>query len=557
MLSNHSIRFRLMGIMVLTVVGFFIVCAIGLVNLRANLVTDRQLKTQNIAETAAHAVEAFYKQHTDGTLTEDEARTRALAVVRSMRYGNGDYLWVNDQNGVFLAHPSKEGQNFYDKTDPDGVFYIRKFIETAAAGGGVVAYKWQRDANKPPVNKISYVAPFAPWKWVIGTGIYVDDIDSIFWQNMTIVGGVSFLLLAFLSFASFMITRGIVNPLADVTHAMNELAHGDLAIEVRYQDQKDEIGRLSRALETFKTNALEMERMKVEEEKQLEASKRHAANLDASTKTFCAEADSLIASAATAAAQMNGCAQSLSSIASENNQRAETVSRAASEASNNVQMVAAATEQMNASINEISHRVSESARLSSDAVEKAQETNAKVESLSEATQKISHVVELISDIASQTNLLALNATIEAARAGEAGKGFAGVASEVKSLANQTAKATDEISAQISEMQTATSEVVSAIQGIGDTIKSLSDISTSIASSVEQQGAATQEISSNVQRASAEAGAVSHNIGGVTKGVTETQASAVEVLGASNRMQEETKRLRQVVNDFVKSLGKDA
>jgi len=216
-----------------------------------------------------------------------------------------------------------------------------------------------------------------------------------------------------------------------------------------------------------------------------------------------------------------------------------------------VQTVAAATEELSSSVNEISRQVSESSRIANVAVDEANKTNITVAGLSDAAQKIGEVVGLINNIASQTNLLALNATIEAARAGEAGKGFAVVASEVKNLANQTAKATEDIQGQVGQMQSVTGTAVDAIKGITGTIQRMSEITTTIASAVEEQGAATREIARNVQQASTGTREVSSNIGGVTQAAGETGHMAGSVLGATKELSRQTDRLRQEVDAFVR------
>jgi methyl-accepting chemotaxis protein len=219
----------------------------------------------------------------------------------------------------------------------------------------------------------------------------------------------------------------------------------------------------------------------------------------------------------------------------------------------NVQTVASATEELAASIREIGNQVTESTGIISGAVEQAEDTNGKVRLLADAAQKIGDVVTLINEIASQTNLLALNATIEAARAGEAGKGFAVVASEVKNLATQTAKATEEIAAQVRAIQDSTDQSAKAIGEISHTINRVNEISTAIASAVEEQGAATQEISRNVQQASSGTAEVTSNIIGVTQASQQTSAGSSQVLSAASELARNGERLRSEVEDFLKTV----
>ncbi|MTJ84143.1 MAG: chemotaxis protein [Telmatospirillum sp.] len=253
---------------------------------------------------------------------------------------------------------------------------------------------------------------------------------------------------------------------------------------------------------------------------------------------------------ASAATQLQATAQTMAATAEQTSRQAALVARAASDASANVQTVASAAEELTASIGEISRQVSQSTEISGSAVEEADRTNKMVHGLTEAAQRIGEVVKLINNIASQTNLLALNATIEAARAGEAGKGFAVVAGEVKNLANQTAKATDEISVQIQAVQTATREAAAAIGGIGGTIGKMNEIAAAIAAAVEQQGAATQEIARNVQQAAHGTGVVLENIGSVTAAAGSAETSSREVLAAAGQLSGQSTAMSREMDSFL-------
>ena len=256
---------------------------------------------------------------------------------------------------------------------------------------------------------------------------------------------------------------------------------------------------------------------------------------------------------ASASTEIESNAQLMSATAEQTSRQSSAVAAASEEATSNVQTVASAAEEMSSSIDEISRQVAQSAEIAGSAVEEANKTNATIQGLAEAAQKIGEVVDLINDIAGQTNLLALNATIEAARAGEAGKGFAVVASEVKSLATQTAKATEEIANQIGAMQSVTSESVEAIKGIGTTIERINEIATTIASAVEEQGAATQEIARNVQQAAQGTQEVSSNISEVTKGVSETGQASGQVLEAASGLSKQADELKTEIDAFIESL----
>ncbi len=268
---------------------------------------------------------------------------------------------------------------------------------------------------------------------------------------------------------------------------------------------------------------------------------------------FEANVKGVVQQVSSMADQMSIAARAMTGAADETTSRSSAVAAASEEASASVQTVAAAAEELSASVTEISRRVAESASIAKSAVGQADATNAKVQSLAEASQRIGDVIKLINDIAGQTNLLALNATIEAARAGEAGKGFAVVAAEVKNLANQTAKATEEIGHQIASIQTATQESVHAINEIGDTIRRMNDISGAIAAAVEEQGASTNEIARNVQQASAGSSEVSSNIVSVKTAAGEVGTAAQKVLTDAEQLASESGKLLGQVDTFLRTV----
>ncbi len=366
-------------------------------------------------------------------------------------------------------------------------------------------------------------------------------------RNALIVAG--FALVAG-TLIAWLIASGLIRPIHAMTGAMARLAQGDKSIATPALANRDEIGGMARAVEVFKQNAIEQERLQSEQSREREARERRAVTLERLIAEFQDTVTGVVGTVSSSATRLQINAETMSTVAGQTNRQSAAVAAAAEQATANVRTVAAAAEELNSSTGEIGRRVTDSAQITAEAVEEARRTNATVESLAAAAQKIGQVVELINSIAGQTNLLALNATIEAARAGEAGKGFAVVASEVKSLAQQTARATEEIAAQVTGMQSATGGTVSAIQGIGSTIGRLSEIAAAIASAVEEQTAATQEIARNVQEAAAGTAEVTRNIGGVTEAANETGLSANEVLGASTELSRQSERLRAEVDGFI-------
>ncbi len=347
------------------------------------------------------------------------------------------------------------------------------------------------------------------------------------------------------------IVRGITGPVALMTSAMSELASGNLETEVPARGRKDEIGEMSNAVQMFKENALEVKRLEREHEAaQQRAEQEKREIMMQMADDFDASVGGVVNSVSSAATQMQSSAQTMTDTAAQTTSQSSAASTAAEEASSNVQTVASAAEELSSSISEISRQVAQSTQIAGEAVAEVDGANEKVQGLAQAAQKIGEVVALITDIADQTNLLALNATIEAARAGEAGKGFAVVASEVKNLANQTAKATEEISNQIGGIQDATHDAVAAIGSIGGTIGRMSEIASTIAAAVEEQGAATQEIARNVEQASSGTTEVSANIANVSQGAEQTGQSASEMLAAAGELSRQSEALRGEVDNFL-------
>ncbi len=364
-----------------------------------------------------------------------------------------------------------------------------------------------------------------------------------------LIGGLVTLLLSLVG--AFGVAFAVTRPIQRITAEMGILAKGDTSVVVSGTERKDEIGAMAQAVQVFKTNAIEVERLKAE---QIEAERRNAEqrkqDMIRLADDFEGAVGQIIGTVSSASTQLEASATSLTGTAERSQQLATTVAGASEEASTNVQSVASATEEMASSVGEISRQVQESARMAGDAVGQARATTERVSELSKAAARIGDVVELINTIAGQTNLLALNATIEAARAGEAGRGFAVVASEVKALAEQTAKATGEIGQQISGIQAATNDSVGAIKEISSTIERLSEISSAIAAAVEEQGAATQEIARNVQQAAQGTQQVSSNITDVQRGATETGTASSQVLSAAQMLSNDSNRLKTEVSKFL-------
>jgi methyl-accepting chemotaxis protein len=354
---------------------------------------------------------------------------------------------------------------------------------------------------------------------------------------------------------ALLLGKGISRPITAMCKAMRELAGGNFDVVLPGLGRKDELGEMAGAVEEFKMQAIaKAERDAAAQDAQNRASSAaRRAELILFADEFEAAVGSIVSNVSASAVQLESAAGTLSRTAETTQNLSSRVAGASEEASSNMQSVATATEELSASVDEIGRRVRESNKIAEAAVLQAQQTDGRIGKLSRAAQEIGDVVKLITAIAEQTNLLALNATIEAARAGDAGRGFAVVAAEVKSLASQTAKATDEISSHITGMQGATQESVAAIKEIGGTIGQISAIASSIAGAVEQQSSATQEIARSVQNVAQGTHEAAANIMQVNRGATETGSASEEVLNSAKTLSSESTRLRQELDNFMANI----
>jgi methyl-accepting chemotaxis protein len=393
--------------------------------------------------------------------------------------------------------------------------------------------------------------------WALGDVRGVLEVATIIDGELAAGAGVSNRILLISGFGlvalmllCVLIGRRVTKPIMQMTATMRKLADGDHDVEVTGADRGDELGAMARAVEVFKQNAIEREELQSEQADRHVAREQQAERMGVLISQFDGSIGDVVETVASASVELQATAKALADTAEQTNQQSMAVASATVQATGNVQTVAAASEELSSSIGEIGRQVNQSTKIAGKAVDEAARTNQTIQGLEEAARKIGDVVTLISDIAQQTNLLALNATIEAARAGEAGKGFAVVASEVKSLATQTAKATEDIAAQIASMQAVTGDAVGAIGGIGATIGEISEITAAIAAAVEEQGAATQEISRNVQQAAQGTGDISANIEQVTEAATGTGAASKQVLEAVGKLSCGAEDLRAGVDRFL-------
>ncbi len=458
--------------------------------------------------------------------------------LRSLNLGGKGFVFLVDGEGTVLVHPDEQKIMKPFGIKPDAVVNADMQAEQ---GDAIVRFY--------PISGLPTV------KWYVGVSMdrakVLAPLETL---RHTLLISVLASLLVIVPLLGWLITRLVAHPIVVMTRAMQALAKGDADQTIPGLDRKDEIGQMADALSVFRHNLLEkqaLEEANAAAQHRAEAQKREM--LDRLVTDFQRSVSHVVDAVAQSSGELRTAAQSMTTTSERTTHQSAAVARVVEGTSSNVQTVASASEQLAASIGEIARQVDQSTTIANHAAEQANRSSRSVEALAEAAQKIDQVVVMIQGIASQTNLLALNATIEAARAGEAGKGFAVVAAEVKALADQTARATQEIQTQVQGIQAATAEAVADIGSIGQTIGQINEITVAIAAAIEEQGAATGEISRNVQQAADGTREVSSNIADVSAAANQTDTAAGQVLSLATSLSSESDRLRQEVATFIQAV----
>ena len=561
MLQRLSIGKKLALITIALSVVLVALSTFMLFELKETMIDGRKVKLRSLVESATNVINHYSQMEEDGVLSPEEARKAAITALAGMNFDGKNYFFVFNTDGVLVWHPTRQeqiGVNMLKLDNAQARHNYELFLGAANNNPNLEGYS--ESLGRRPGSKVNDALKLylsvkdARWQWIVTTGVFIDDIEALFWQRAALFLGLAGAGLALGLALCYFVGRSITGPLNRTVSALEELGEGRNNTKVEIDPSRTEIGRLTRAFNHFREKMKETDELRAQ---QAVAEKKSQEERRAALLGFADEFESSVASAVDVLAEevrkVSRASAEMSKSAKDSAGGTQQVNAAAESTAENIQTVASAAQELTSSIDEIQRQVRTVQTVVEKTKSRSSETQDQVSALAETVEKIGSVVDLINSIAEQTNLLALNATIEAARAGDAGKGFAVVAGEVKALATQTTKATDDIRQQIDVLNQATGESVSGMKDVASVVSDLLETTSAIAAAIEEQNAATSEISRNTEVTSRETQSITKAINDVTASVRATETTAQSVSETSTVMQEKAETVSREVQSFLQRI----
>lgn len=539
-LRNYSIQRRFFILLVFVLIGFVILSWVSLMQAHKSLLQQKHSANQLVVEVAYSVVEHFYQQQIDGLLTEIQAQMQTVEVIKSLRYDKDNYFWINDFSPTMIMHPVKpalEGKDLSDIKDPDGtVLFIDMVNIVSKKGLGFVPYKWPKPGVEKPVDKIAFVKGFTPWQWIIGSGLYIDDIEMSFSEQRNTLIAYTLVLISFITLLGFFIGKSIIIPTLEASNLMKDIAQGEGDLTQTLNDNaNDEVSRLGHYFNRFTQKIRDSLKEVADNSEMVLNHAQSIANSSESAQLLAQSQNDITTQVATAMEHMTSQIRDVSNNA-----------KAAETAANDARINTSQGK------NIVSDTITQMHSLSTNIDSVSQV----VASLADESNNIGSVLDVIRGIAEQTNLLALNAAIEAARAGEQGRGFAVVADEVRTLANRTEQSTNEIQQMIQKLQAGAKKAVDAVKvsqeisnqtaeqtseadhslsEIEKLIALISDMNTQIARATEQQTQAADEVNLRINE--------------LANMTDESLSTSDKLMGSSLELKSSSHQMSQVVGNF--------